>query len=516
MISYIQSSVFSNFYFRTTVIVLSIGYGLYNAINLAWLCDDSYISFVYARNLWLGNGLVFNPNDLVEGYSNFIWTILLSLSFPIGIRIEDLAICLGILFYLGTLFLLPNMYLVLTYSIFYHGSVFATSGLETSLFTFTILLGYHFYKNKNWNQFIITYSLLILIRPEGFFFLASAILLSALSYTNTYGTYTSATLDYKEKIAHIRKYIVSNYGMSILFVVTFIAIYLCKAIYYGDMLPNTYYAKAGEGQYFRQGFEYFRLFFKEYPMMSVFLLFGIVFSRSHFSWIVIFYLAYILYVGGDFMFARFIVPIVPVAIVLVWDRLNEASAVWIERFPRFGHAFSIAICILFVFSSLFRGKIYETNPWEIWKSTGIGEERMFYKNLGSQELVYSKVFVDQYAFAFFGAQAHFIYHMKPRLAIESSTGLTDKYIAKQKIDKRSKIGHEKKSPLKYLIDRKINVVMGDHYPELSASNRNIIYNWNGNLLTWKMLTHDQEMVDAMLQDGNFDLSQLKPNEWTQL
>src|SRR5205809_1717348 len=62
------------------------------ALALAWLvfvllavrtwftCDDAYISFRYARHLAEGHGLVFNLGESprVEGYSNFLWVLWLS------------------------------------------------------------------------------------------------------------------------------------------------------------------------------------------------------------------------------------------------------------------------------------------------------------------------------------------------------------------------------------------------------------------------------------------------------
>ena len=39
--------------------------------------DDAYISYVYARNLAMGNGLTYN-GTVVEGYSNLVWVLLLS------------------------------------------------------------------------------------------------------------------------------------------------------------------------------------------------------------------------------------------------------------------------------------------------------------------------------------------------------------------------------------------------------------------------------------------------------
>lgn len=38
--------------------------------------DDAWISLRYARNLLEGHGLVYNPGERVEGYSNFLWVIL--------------------------------------------------------------------------------------------------------------------------------------------------------------------------------------------------------------------------------------------------------------------------------------------------------------------------------------------------------------------------------------------------------------------------------------------------------
>lgn len=40
--------------------------------------DDAYISYRYARNLSDGIGLVWNPGEHVEGYSNFLWVAILA------------------------------------------------------------------------------------------------------------------------------------------------------------------------------------------------------------------------------------------------------------------------------------------------------------------------------------------------------------------------------------------------------------------------------------------------------
>ena len=51
---------------------------LLHALYYNGLVDDAFISFRYARNLAGGNGLVFNIGDRVEGYTNFLWVLMLS------------------------------------------------------------------------------------------------------------------------------------------------------------------------------------------------------------------------------------------------------------------------------------------------------------------------------------------------------------------------------------------------------------------------------------------------------
>lgn len=46
-------------------------------VALDFIKDDAYISFRYAHNLANGDGLVFNPGDRLEGFTNFLWTLLM-------------------------------------------------------------------------------------------------------------------------------------------------------------------------------------------------------------------------------------------------------------------------------------------------------------------------------------------------------------------------------------------------------------------------------------------------------
>lgn len=50
--------------------------GLLDTVNFT--VDDTFISFRYAENLATGHGLVYNPGERVEGFSNPLWTVMLA------------------------------------------------------------------------------------------------------------------------------------------------------------------------------------------------------------------------------------------------------------------------------------------------------------------------------------------------------------------------------------------------------------------------------------------------------
>lgn len=51
-----------------------------DGVRWFWLDDDQMVSMRYARNLVAGHGLVFNPGERVEGYTNPLWTALMAVA----------------------------------------------------------------------------------------------------------------------------------------------------------------------------------------------------------------------------------------------------------------------------------------------------------------------------------------------------------------------------------------------------------------------------------------------------
>src|SRR5512141_611212 len=88
------------------ITLLFLGHALFYIRALGWdAVADAYISFRYAQNAILGHGLVFNPGERVEGFTNFLWTALMTPFEGIGVDVGRLSILLGVLFALGTMWL---------------------------------------------------------------------------------------------------------------------------------------------------------------------------------------------------------------------------------------------------------------------------------------------------------------------------------------------------------------------------------------------------------------------------
>ena len=69
--------------------------------------DDAFISFRYAKNLFLNQEMVFNVGEApVEGYSNFLWVMWMTLSFVVNIEIVFFSKVSGLIFcHLSVVFL---------------------------------------------------------------------------------------------------------------------------------------------------------------------------------------------------------------------------------------------------------------------------------------------------------------------------------------------------------------------------------------------------------------------------
>ena len=226
----------------------SIVFLLHAALFTHWIVDDAGISFAYARNLATGHGLVSQPGlPPVEGYSNPLWVFLTALLYrlhlftiPATPKLVSWFLVLISFAILGRLAARPWAAAVALTLLALNTSFVAwtTSGLENPLYVFLLcLLAY-------WSREFVTAAqfrpwraarlgllatAIAMTRPEGALYLAAfpTILLVSRAYRQCRGA------------APLRALLV--YGA--VFAVGFGAFLWFRWSYFGDLLPNTYYAK---------------------------------------------------------------------------------------------------------------------------------------------------------------------------------------------------------------------------------------------------------------------------------
>ncbi len=231
---------------------------------VAWfLCDDAFISFRYARNLLEGHGLVFNPGEYVEGYTNFLWVLeLAALWGGLGIPPERAApwlsvVCtVGVVAVLGVwlarLPLLRHRWLVawMAFGLLCSSATFAVwtsgGGLETRQFTLFIVgavVCLSLWRSERWGLVAAALSLALAAwtRPEG--------LLTGLVCIGWFAGQSMADAGRPRPDWRRLAWLAAP------FVVLVAAHYLFRYAYYGEWLPNTYYAKHVRPWY-ESGFRY--------------------------------------------------------------------------------------------------------------------------------------------------------------------------------------------------------------------------------------------------------------------
>lgn len=294
--------------------------------------DDAYISFRYLDNLLNGAGLVFNVDERVEGYTNLLWILLLIPLRLLGLSPETAALMLNIfctvLLFLGVYHAARHLsdgktqagwIAVILLAGFGSLAFWIGAGLETVCVT-TLIAGANYLVIKR--RGISTLSGLLfgaaaITRPDAVIFAAVAFLVY-LPYGSGFKS----------------RYLYDYARVVLVFLVLPVAQLGFRWIYYGELLPNTYFAKIHPDAelMWRFGFAYFKRF--EYAggiLLTLLPVIGLLIAAYRdkarlalllFGQSVLFVL-YVIKVGGDYMlYFRFFIPIVPGLAVL------SAVALW--------------------------------------------------------------------------------------------------------------------------------------------------------------------------------------------
>lgn len=233
---------------KTPLVLLLAGEAwlLLGAVSMWWwTVEDAYIGYRYAVNLSRGLGLVLNQGARVEGYTNFLWVLLLSGSSRLALDPIISSKVLGILFNALALVAcfclcklvsnerMKGIALVLTGA---SALFFATSveGLETPLFTMLLCwelvtylkaLGAQANKQVKWLAWSsILSALLLMTRPDGALTFGLLCIHAAWRFRTRPKGLVAFTLPA---------------------VLLYAPYFLWRWHYYGLFFPNTFYAKSG-------------------------------------------------------------------------------------------------------------------------------------------------------------------------------------------------------------------------------------------------------------------------------
>lgn len=327
--------------------------GLAHYVNLTF--DDAFISFRYAENLARGEGLVFNPGERVEGYSNFLWTVLLTLPIWLGVdRFElgllVLAKVIGSALSLATLVLLartavlgraaddssPPWVAPLYLATLAPFLVWGMGALETPLVGWLLLLTVHLHLQEDlafqrgereipWSYG--TLALAALTRPE------PVLLILPLA---------GLRLERRLLRSGGARGIPKELARLALFALPYCAFLLWRWSYYGELVPNTYYAKvSGDPRVAYRGWYYLEAALADLRWLGPALLGGLaILLARRVSYRVLLltilvgaYFAIVMYEGGDWMPAyRMLAPVLPLCALLVDDAWRATRALSVRHF----------------------------------------------------------------------------------------------------------------------------------------------------------------------------------------
>lgn len=282
--------------------------------------DDAYITFRYATNFLNGDGLVYNIGEQVEGYTNFLWTLLMILGRQLGFGFIVLSKFLGSIFGVGTIlisyllgkriFADPDCdlrfplagFCCLILGAVYSFAYWAVAGLETAAFTFMVTTSLYLYLRRSF-LIIPVLTAATLLRPEGGLVFVFIVIYEIL-----------------------RKKALTQYAIlaTLLYVLFMLPSVAFKFYYYGSLLPNSFYAKTNfSSVQVIRGLEYVWQFSKHYLGAGLFIIPAVVFWQRMSTGVrlcmafILVYTIYLILIGGDVLKVhRFFVPLLPFFIIV--------------------------------------------------------------------------------------------------------------------------------------------------------------------------------------------------------
>ncbi len=524
--------------------------GFYGAEVMRWYGDDIFITLRYVQHWLEGHGIVYNPGERVEGYTHFLWLVLLTAAAKMGFDPLEASLNLGLASLVGVLALyvgwswrVQRQHLRWAFpatatalATHFHFREWATGGLETMFFTFelsalaAVLFAVRWPRRRRLWVAGLLHAALFMTRPDGALF---AVLVNALLVAEAF-------LRRRGWKAWLGDAVVLNVPTAAI-VLPYLA---WKIHYYGDIYPNTYYAKAAYLWHVGQGITYFKHYFGVYWSNALWVIPWVAYNAAAWRregggwealrrladdpawrtinalavWTWAYLILFVLKVGGGFMYARFMIPLVPFFYFLFeysaiewWARARRRVPQWLPW------ALGAAWLLL---SRVEENNFYErmTQPGRgpaaelpgvkkgrAWKQVdGIGDEMMFYKpkmpNLKRWAEALRPYFEGLDVTVLNYGQCAFTYWARFPVVIEGF-GLCDSFIARLPVRPDWRVGHMKVGPLSYYERRGADFIFyrSPQKPRPYRQTYFVLPELGGAAMRAELLTYDKKLIRALEQ-----------------
>lgn len=421
------------------VLLVTVAVGLGMAFGVCTQ-DDAFISFRYAENLAQGNGLVYNVGERVEGFTNLSWTLLFGLIMMLGGEPVMASLILGwlsiaalvtVTWRLASTMLTPWAAVVAATFVAVDTQMIleGVEGLETvtyaTLVTMGVLTGW---RDGGGTKSAAWFSVATLTRPE-------APLLWA-------ATQLALWARDGDLLARMKNGLRSLWPLGL----TLVLLTAWRLSYYGEWLPNTFYAKTG-GAAFSRGVSYLMAHGLTHPVLWLGVVGAIAGAARRvrsLAVVVAVVCAYIVWVGGDFKpTGRFVIPVLPLLAVL--------AAAFLERvWTTSGVRHWVTPAVLLVFAWARWEQLDQANVW--------AQER--HANLQARQLVGDWLALNTPQHTVIAVHsAGVVPYYAGRQTIDM-WGLTNKEVARTEVDGMGTgmAGHERSAP-EYVFSLKPHVYL---------------------------------------------------------
>jgi arabinofuranosyltransferase len=307
-------------------------------VQTSWVEEDAFITLRTSYNFIHGYGLRWNIDERVQTFTNPLWMFILSGAHALIANPYITLILVSIIISSLALFVLliyipqNNFGLLLAFAVLILSKSFvdfSTSGLEnpaTHLLAVSFVALY-FKAEKP-------------LSDKNLFFLSLLAGLATFNRMDTLLFYLPALIILLRNQFNKRTFLIMLAGFS-----PFILWEIFSVIYYGFPVPNTYYAKLNTGvplsEEMTQGILYFLNSLGWDPITLTITLSALTLTFINkrrdeilIALGVVFYLGYIIYIGGDFMSGRFFSAPLILSVALLVRRAEDSSSlekyIWIS------------------------------------------------------------------------------------------------------------------------------------------------------------------------------------------